>query len=158
MLLLSPVTACINAHTHTHTHTHMHARKCKRLHSKPVALCGKTTVPLCVLDTLPKENPCWRREIFRIREKGKIFQTSSLELFCLCWITDYIDGFGHSQPDLELPLLKSNNSGACKEKSSMDKGNIYAQNEPPRAAFLSQIQTSIHPTTHTHTHKYRCLP
>lgn len=78
-------------------------------------------------------------------KKGERFQASSVELFCLLRLTDYIDGFGHSQPDLDLLLLKSNSSGACKGKFSMDKGNMYAQNEPHRA----QNHTTIHQTTHT---------
>lgn len=78
-------------------------------------------------------------------KKGKIVQASSVELFCLFRVADYIDGFGHSQPDLDLSLLKSNSSGTCKGKFSMDKGNIHAQDQPQRA----QNHTAIQQTTHT---------
>lgn len=118
--------ACHCLHKSLHKHTNV--RDCK---TNPVDLCGKTTVPHSVLDTLPKENPCWQREIFRVWKKGRNISYFSLEQFCLFWITDYIDGFGHSR--LETPTL------VIKQHA---KENLpWAQNESHRVAFLSQIHT-----------------
>lgn len=58
-----------------HTHTQANVKD-----SKPVALCGKTTVPLCVFGHFAKgKSPLTRRDI-QTEKEGTIFQTSSLEL------------------------------------------------------------------------------
>lgn len=152
-------TACINKRTHRHAH------KCKRLHWKPVApMWEYNCATLCIGHSAKGKPLLTKRERFRLRKKGKIFQTSSL--FCFFWVTDYIDGFGHSRPDLELPLLKSNSSGACKGKASMDKANNYTQNEPHWAIFFfvtryspNNTHADIYPTYIVcHSTKIRLLP
>lgn len=74
------VSQCLRKCTHTHRHTPKHACKCKRLHSEAVALCGKTTMPICVLDALPKEIPYWRQKVkyFRLLHCSCFAYTESL--------------------------------------------------------------------------------
>lgn len=128
------VAACRNSHTHT--------SKCERFKAS-CPVWEDNCATLCIWTLCQRKIPAdeERYSDWEGRHNISDFLTGAS---LLIWVTDYIDGFGHSRRDLELPLLKSNSSCACEEKASMDEGNIYAHNEPHMA--------SLHPSKHIHAY------